>query len=67
MSLDARCAGSLCGRGAVGHVRAGRGRYQHGPTAVPRSTPEPDCKGWPRSDRTPPSSHAHMKRPCGAR
>ena len=43
-------------RGASGarrikiYLRVGRGRYQNGPTAVPRSSLTPDWKGEPHAD-----------------
>jgi len=37
-------------RGAFRSISGGRGRYQHGPTAVPRSALTLDWKDWPRSD-----------------
>jgi len=32
------------------NLRMGRGRYQHSPTAVPRSSLTPDWKGEPHTD-----------------
>jgi hypothetical protein len=32
------------------YLRRGRGRYQNGPTAVPRSSLTPDWKGEPHAD-----------------
>ncbi len=45
-----------------GIARAGRGRYQDGPTAVPRSTLAPDCQGRPRSGYISSIAHVHEGR-----
>jgi len=51
MSQDASGARLIARKRIVMH-RAGRGRYQSGPTTVPRSMLKPDCQGESHSVRT---------------
>ncbi len=41
------------------YLRTGRGRYQDGPTAVPRSSLTPDWKGEPHADDFSSIASAH--------
>jgi len=50
MSRDASGVRLVAGKRIVMY-RAGRGRYQSGPTTVPRSMLTPDCQGESRSVR----------------